>query len=415
MRKLFHKHITQRVRRLPRHFTKYLYERDTILATIWVFIFIVGLGSIPLNLGVVNPIKLSLKDFDFNDLTYAKLGKSEKAVMDKDIVIVNIGDADRAKLSFIINAVASYKPKVMGLDALFSGERDPEGDSLLRAALGAYPNLVVVDSLYFEGEEIIQNDGYFKDVPVKRGYANLWGGESHQLITVRLYPTYIKKKKLYFRSFGSVLLEQYDPAAYKRVMDRKKKLETLNYSRHTNQYSIIDADQLLTDGVDSGYLKNKLVLLGYINPSPNNIEDKFFTPLNENFIGKSIPDMNGVVIHANFISMVLADDYIKKVPSWVNWLVAVLIGWLHMSFFIRYYLESHIWFHLVAKIAQVASAIFFVFLGSVLFDKYNIKLDMKYTLITIALAVDVIYFYEAFAVWMHKKFHYHTVFHQKHH
>jgi hypothetical protein len=113
--------------------------------------------------------------------------------------------------------------------------------------------------------------------------------------------------------------------------------------------------------------------------------------------------------------MVLADDYIKKVPSWVNWLVAVLIGWLHMSFFIRYYLESHIWFHLVAKIAQVASAIFFVFLGSVLFDKYNIKLDMKYTLITIALAVDVIYFYEAFAVWMHKKFHYHTVFHQKHH
>ena len=31
------------------------------------------------------------------------------------------------------------------------------------------------------------------------------------------------------------------------------------------------------------------------------------------------------------------------------------------------------------------------------------------------LPVDIIYFYEAFAVWMHKKFAYKTVFHQKHH
>ena len=43
-------------------------ERDTLLATVWVFIFIVVLGSIPLNLGIVNPIKLGLKDFDFNEV-----------------------------------------------------------------------------------------------------------------------------------------------------------------------------------------------------------------------------------------------------------------------------------------------------------------------------------------------------------
>ena len=86
-----------------------------------------------------------------------------------------------------------------------------------------------------------------------------------------------------------------------------------------------------------------------------------------------------------------------------------------MSFFIRYYLEDHIWFHLVAKIAQLASAIIFAYLGMLLFMKYNIKLDMKMSLIVIVMAVDVIYFYEAFAVWMHKKFNYHTIFHQKHH
>jgi hypothetical protein len=37
------------------------------------------------------------------------------------------------------------------------------------------------------------------------------------------------------------------------------------------------------------------------------------------------------------------------------------------------------------------------------------------SLVTIVLAVDVIYFYEAWAVWMHKKFHFKTVFKPHHH
>ena len=37
------------------------------------------------------------------------------------------------------------------------------------------------------------------------------------------------------------------------------------------------------------------------------------------------------------------------------------------------------------------------------------------SLIVIALAVDVIYFYEAWAVWMHKKFGFKTVFKPHHH
>jgi hypothetical protein len=100
---------------------------------------------------------------------------------------------------------------------------------------------------------------------------------------------------------------------------------------------------------------------------------------------------------------------------WGNILLAIMICWLHMSFFIHYYLESHIWFHLAAKIAQVASAIFFVWLGMEIYRRYGLKVDMKLSLVTIIMAVDVIYFYEAWAVWMHKKFHYHTVFKPHHH
>jgi CHASE2 domain-containing sensor protein len=423
MKKLFHKHVSQRVRRYGRHFTKYLYERDTIFATIWVFVFIVVLGSIPLNLYVLNPIKQALKDFDFNDMAYAKLHKSEKMPIDHHVVIVNIGKANRGELSFLLDKTATYNPKVMGLDVEFHQELDPEQDSLMRASLGRHKNLVLVSRLNFKDENNLQTPGYFGDVNVKRGYGNVITDSDDETRTIRYYSSYEKEKKVRYTSFGAMLVKEYDTAAYEYLMDRKKKQEILNYSRHTNHYQVIDWEQLMADDNSSdstntvldSLLIGKIVLLGYVNTDPNDIEDKFFTPLNEKMVGRSKPDMNGIVVHANYISMVLEKDYIKKLPSWVNWLIAVLIGWLHMSFFIRYYLENHIWFHLVAKIAQVLSAIFFVFVGVAVFNKFNIKLDMKYSLIVIALAVDVIYFYEAFAVWMHKKFHYRTVFHQKHH
>ena len=125
--------------------------------------------------------------------------------------------------------------------------------------------------------------------------------------------------------------------------------------------------------------------------------------------------MNGLVIHANIISMALDNSYIKKVPSWLTLLIAILVCWLHMSFFIRYYLEDHIWFHLAAKIAQVISAIFFVWLSIYLFDSFRLKVDLKWSILVIIMAVDVIYFYEAWAVWMHKKYKFRTIFHHKHH
>jgi hypothetical protein len=40
---------------------------------------------------------------------------------------------------------------------------------------------------------------------------------------------------------------------------------------------------------------------------------------------------------------------------------------------------------------------------------------MELTLVVIVLALDIIYFYEAFAVWMHKKFKFATVFTHLHH
>ena len=124
MKKPLHKHIGHHARKIHGHVTKYLYERDTIFATLWVFLFIVILGSIPLNLGFINPIKLGLKDFDSNDMVYSKLEKGAHSGIDSNIVIINIGHADREGISLMIEKTASYQPKVMALDAVFDAPKD---------------------------------------------------------------------------------------------------------------------------------------------------------------------------------------------------------------------------------------------------------------------------------------------------
>ncbi|HKB43290.1 MAG TPA: CHASE2 domain-containing protein [Chitinophagaceae bacterium] len=412
MRKPLHKHIAHHVKKFHGHFTKYLYERDTIFATAWVFIFIILVKILPLpNMHFFDPMKLALEDFDINDITYSKLKGPDK--FDKRIVIINIGRADREGLAYIIEKTASMGPKVIGLDAYFEGLKDPYKDSLLRSAFEKTKNLVTISRIEWDhhGEGRFIKD-YYDSAHSLTGYGNITGEEGG---TIRNFSPYEKIDDSIHYSFAAMLVKQYSTEAFKKLKKRHDHNEIINYTRRNNQYLSFTGEQLLNNDVDDSALKGKIVLLGYLGEDENDIEDKVFTPTNEKFAGKSRPDMNGIVVHANIISMILDHNYIKKLPSWVNIVVAILIGWLHMSFFIRYYLENHIWFHLVAKFAQLLSAIFFVYIGIFLFDKFNMKLDMTLTLVVIILAVDIIYFYEAFAVWMHKKFGYTTVFHQQHH
>jgi CHASE2 domain-containing sensor protein len=420
MKKPLHKHIGHHARKVHGRVTKYLYEKDTLFATLWVFIFIFALGLIPLNLGIMNPIKLGLKDFDFNDLYYSKVGNKQNTPIDTNIVVINIGQADREGIAMIVEKTASYKPKVMGLDVVFDGPRDPVKDSILRETIRRNKNLVLAAKYGVDtNNKLIATGNSFLTDSTLSGYVNFPNDDNE---TVRGYYAFRKDdkdKNIILPSFSSVLVKHFDSAAFKKISKKGDQKVFINYTRtvtdRKKQYLVIEPEDLMTDNVDSSAFKGKIALLAYVNISPHDIEDKKFTPMNAKFAGKSTPDMNGILVHANIISMVLEKNYIKKLPLWGNLLIAVLVCWLHMSFFIHYYLESHIWFHLAAKIAQVASAILFVMIGIEIFNRYHLKVDMKYSLITIIMAVDVIYFYEAWAVWMHKKFNYKTVFKPHHH
>jgi CHASE2 domain-containing sensor protein len=408
-------------RKVHGRFTKYLIERDTIFATLWVFIFIVVLALIPLNLGIMNPIKLGLKDFDFNDMYYSHVGNNQKKEVDNNIVVINIGRADREDIAMMIDKVATFSPKVMGLDVLFEGPRDPHKDSILDESIRRNKNLVLATKYQTDsGGKLIAGNNYFKNNSTLTGYVNF--PYNSDMESIRTYIPFKKDEKnhdLILPSFTSTLIKIFDSASYHNIEEMADHKIIINYTRKVTdkkkQYQIIEPENLMMDQVDSAAIRGKIALFAYTNIDPNDIEDKKFTPMNEKYAGKTTPDMNGILVHANILSMILEKNFIKKVPLWGNLLLAIVVCWIHMSFFIHYYLESHIWFHLAAKIAQVFSALFFVWLGIEIFSRYGLKVDMKMSLIVIVLAVDVIYFYEAWAVWMHKKFNFRTIFKPHHH
>jgi CHASE2 domain-containing sensor protein len=399
-------------RSLYQFYLRYLFKRDTILSTFSVFIVIGLFSLLPLNTGILNPFKTALKDLDFNDISYSVLNKNESTPIDNRIVILNIGNADRLGLALMIEKLRMAKPKVIGLDVKFQGPRDPHNDSLLRHMIGSTPNLVIVSQLDWTNKNTPEDVGYFGIYTPNRGYANLIGEEGG---TIRNFSPFEKANGKIFTSFPAALVERADSNAFVKLKSRKYEYEIIHYSRRLEKYLMIDGEDLLEDNIAPELFTGKIVLMGYINPDPFNIEDKHFTPMNKHFAGKSTPDMNGIVIHANIISMILDKKYIRAIPSGIFWIITILIAWLHVALFMRYYIEEHIWFHLVAKLAQIFFAILSVYFGIMCFDWFSIKIDTKISLIVIILAIDIIYFYEALAVWLHTKFGFQTSFHSKSH
>ena len=398
--------------KLHHFYFRYLFKRDTILASLSVFLVIGLFAILPLNTSILNPFKTALKDLDFNDIAYSVLKKNNDMPFDNRIVIVNIGHADRFGLAMMIEKLSAGKPKVIGLDVLFDGPRDPMHDSIMRETVTRTPNLVMAFRIDWQNKKAPQQQSYFRAYNATPGYVNLIGEEGG---TIRNFSPKETINQITYQSFPGALVAIANPKEYQKLVARKKLVETINYSRSIEKYMLLDGQDVLEDKVAPEFFQNKIVLMGFINPDPSNIEDRHFTPFNKKFAGKSIPDMDGIVIHANIISMILDKNYVRAIPTWLLWMINIIVCWLHVALFMRYYIEEHIWFHLVAKIAQIFFAILSVFIGILFFKWFSIKLDTKISLIVIILAIDVIYFYEAFAAWAHNKFGFQTNFHSKTH
>src|SRR5690606_10240108 len=125
--------------------------------TLLTFIVAGCLYFIVVNVSFLSPFEKAFSDFSFTDFYYANYSKNSHP--SKDIIIVNIKDADRLEIATAIKNVVSQNSKAIGLDVIFRDLKDTNTDSILRNALQSHPNIVT--AFYTDNGEVFTNHPYF--------------------------------------------------------------------------------------------------------------------------------------------------------------------------------------------------------------------------------------------------------------
>lgn len=396
------------------------------------------------NTSIIDPISDAFEDVELTDIVYAQFDKNDEyrkivngelITPDTNIVIVNIGNLGREGIAQQINILNQFKPKVIGLDVIFADAKDPLGDYALEDALANVDNLVLTS----RGINYDWTSNVFDSIQLSypqfsrhgvSGYANLItksksttenlissikgvsvteGDEPDEdkfKVCRRIIPKAADKGSGKSQhAFSIEVCRKYNPQAVNELFARNTRVESINYLGNINYYQtkprfrVLDVNDVLSKQFDSSWVKGKIVIMGFMGGSLDDVstEDKFFTPLNPQYVGKANPDMHGVVIHANIISMVLERAYVDEMPLWMGHALGLFFTYLVFAGFRRIYNDARVWYDGLTKILSMILTFVVIFILCVVFYQFNYKISipMSYYLIVL-LSGDYLEIYYSF-------------------
>jgi CHASE2 domain-containing sensor protein len=405
---------------------------DVLLATLLVFFLMWGIFRITqLNFfNAFDSIGKALSDVDLTD--YVFWGLRKDPVADERIVIVNIGNLTRREIAEQISIISKYEPKAIGLDMFFNCPagrdtvscpqlKDVFGNQMLSYVIREAGNVVMatrleyIDSLSASDPDrllysLTRSDSMFSDYAVAEGFANLDTDAAFQddVKTCRSFnPQMPLLDGRIHRAFAVELAVLYDSAAATRFLERDNYSEYINFrgnifdryeqnnEKYRNVFYALDVDDVLNENFTPETIQGKIVLFGYLGAELGDPSwtDRFYTPLNQKLAGKANPDMFGVVIHANIVSMILHGEYINSMPGWGEIVMAFVFCLLNVTLFLRIMHRIPDWYDGITKLIQVIEIFLLTVLMVLVFHWFNLKLDMGITLAAIALAGDTLEVY----------------------
>lgn len=379
-----------------------IYRPHSIIVTCLIFVFIGFLELIRLKTHFLDPFNNGIQEYEITDIVYTQLSKPQ-AQVDSTIRLVHVGNADRADLAFMIDRIAEAGAKVIGVDVMLDGRKAAADDEQLRASIAKAGNVVLAAELYdLNTEELRFNslesaDSLFA-THAALGFVNF---PSNYTKTIRYFSPEEKVGDSTALAFSMAVLQQYDPQAMKECLARDKDIEKIHYIGDLNSFAHYPKELVMDTTIStetlSEVLKDKIVLMGYIaeKDTENPLKDRFYTPLNKNYAGKSIPDMYGVVIHANIINMALERRYIRELPEWLVWMLAVLFCYANVFFIHGIYASFHPAFHGITRSLQLIECMLLFFLLGILFYYFRLQIDFGIGILALLLAYDIIMIYES--------------------
>ncbi len=378
---------------------------DALIGTAFIFSLILMIHFFRFlgNMSFFDPIGDAIGDVEFTDIVFSEL--REDPEVDTSIVLVNIGNLGRKDIGRQIRIINACEPAVVAIDGYFWAlKEDSLGDVLLSDALRTSPNLVMASKLIYNPAAGRYDSIAFSDKQFMRGthgYANLETNalEQHQFKVCRSFPPVYTVAGQSELSFAVRVAEEFDPKVTREFLDRGNDTETINYrgnimdygqTRFGGRYQALDVQDVLDKRFEPRALKGKIVLMGYLGDSfdDRSWEDKFFTPLNRKYAGRSNPDMFGVVVHANIISMILKQDYINRQSDASSYWWALIICFGNVWLFTIIYFRLPNWYDGLTKGIQVVEVVLILTFNVVVFYWFGFKTNLTLATIAVALASD---------------------------
>ena len=428
---------------------------NCFLATVFVFALMWALDKLmELNMfDAFDPIGQALNDFELTDYAFSNL--RDDPLVEERIILVNIGNIPRGAIAEQIRIISQYNPRVIGIDGFFNCEGglrdtvncpqllDTMGNLLLSNAIQEAGNVVLVskllqsDRMYKSGvvdqyDSLEYSDPIFQDHAMA-GYANLATDAEYQE-DVKICRSFIPRMEINGKeelAFGVKIAMLFDSVRTRDFLKRKKEEEIINYrgnvemqdvrlasikskdlstTRYPVMFFALDVDQVFRHEFFPEMIKDNIVIFGYLgeyfgDPSWN---DKFFTPLNKKVAGRANPDMFGLVVHANIVTMILNGDFIDELEEWHKYFVAFIFCFFNIALFFYINSKYPVWFDSVSLVIQVIQILLLMAFTVWIFAHSSFKLDLTIAIFTIALAGPVFEFYDnvlnsLVRIWQNKR------------
>jgi CHASE2 domain-containing sensor protein len=280
--------------------------------------FIISFVSEKVN--ILEKFTTAINDVDFTDLYY-QYKPHPKA--DDNIIIVNIGYKNRTELAELIKIISKNDPGVIGGDIFFDQEvdtLDAIGTNLLSNEIRSINNLVLASSYQGETDEGV---GIFaRQSPTIREYVNEGivnlniATDDPEYGTVRSFKPVTDINGVKHLSFGFLVASFFDSTVLKYANEDEMMIRWCGYGNRNADglriFKTFDYYQIMNGEFEKQDIQGKIVLLGFMGALVGDYVpgEIFFTPLNKKIIGRSLPDMYGVEVHANIIKMIIDKEFI---------------------------------------------------------------------------------------------------------
>ncbi len=380
---------------------KRLLQPHSLIVSVFIILVIWGLNSIRLNLHYIDPFNNGIKEYEITDIVYSYLSQDTSPQEDR-LVIVNSGRPDRMKIARVVERLIAADTKVIGLDFYFDSVTGTAEDTLLQQILKEHQNIVLACALEDKNttddelEGITAVDTFFSNYATL-GYGNF---PSNETKTIRVFSPREMIKGDYVQAFTTAILGKYDPALQEQFLQRNKDLEPIYFTGHKADFIAQNLDWVLdslTDAEVRAVFEDKIALIGYAPDDvwANPLLDRHYSPINKSYDTKTIPDMFGIVIHANVLSMILNGTFIRQFPEWLALLISILLCYFNVVIIRWIYKYFHEAFHGITRALQLVEFILLFFLIAVLFYYYRMKIDLGVGILAVVLAYDFIMIYES--------------------